>query len=405
MKKLLQHCSIIDGTGEDSRKNCWILIKDDYIEKIGYHSNEIPPDAEIKLNLSNNYVIPGMINCHVHIQRRHLHRSDVEATFKKGAAEVENLPDTQRILWAMKNAKYELKQGVTTIRDCGSKNRISIVLRDSINEGIISGPFVLACGFGIATTGGHETHLYQGAVEADGPYEMRKVVRKEIKEGADFIKFMGSGGLGGMPEREDPLWVEMNLDELEAGIQEAHNRYKKTTVHAMGSQAIQNAVRAGIDCIEHGGVIKENVLNIMSKEEVAYVPTISGIINVAKRMKNNGNVESYKRIYEIVINPIKISIKRALKKGIIIGCGTDTLGKMTEEIKILHSCGLSLRECIKAVTINGAKICGIEKNYGSIQCGQKADILGLSNNPLKDVEAYNEITLIMKNGEISYNDI
>jgi imidazolonepropionase-like amidohydrolase len=302
------------------------------------------------------------------------------------------------MLWAVKNAWKELQRGVTVIRDCGSKNRVSVDLRNSIKEGIINGPRVFACGFGIAATGGHETHKYQGAVEADGPDEIRKAVRAEIKAGADFIKFMGSGGIGGMPENEDPSWVEMGVDELEAGIREAHYRGKRTTVHAMSEEAILNALKAGIDCIEHGVMLNEQALDIMAVRGVYYVPTISGIAAAANREAESGKKEIAEIICNVVVEPLKSSIKRAYARGITIGCGTDTLGDVVDELKILNSCGLPGMECIRAATINAAKICGIEDKAGSVEAGKIADLLIVEGDPLEDIEALRKVRGVLKAG-------
>ncbi|MDW7659760.1 MAG: amidohydrolase family protein, partial [Bacillota bacterium] len=286
-------------------------------------------------------------------------------------------------------------------RDCASKNRINIVLRDMIRNGQVRGPNVLACGFGVAATGGHETHRYQGAVEADGPDEIRKAVRMEIKHGADFIKFMASGGLGGMPEHEDPDWVEMGEDELAAGIREAHDRGRRTTVHAMGTAAIHNALNAGVDCIEHGVCLDEAALSLMQARGVHYVPTLSGIEAVARREEERGDPALGALIRRRVVVPHRESVRQAAARGIRIGCGTDTFGDVVEELCLLQDCGLSAMDCLRAATGTAAEICGLDDRLGRLASGKKADLLVVNGNPLTDLRILRSIRLVIKDGMIA----
>lgn len=404
MRTIIENCTLVDGINDNPIENAWVLLENKLISSIGIHDQQKPPKADLRIDARGGTLLPGLFNLHVHIQRRHLSKKGAKGTFREGAPYIENSIDTKRMLWAFKNAWKEIQTGVTTIRDCSSKNRINIDLRNSIKEGIIKGPDVIACGFGIAATGGHETHKYQGAVEVDGPDEIRKAVRNEIKAGADFIKFMGSGGIGGMPENEDPNWVEMGIDELQAGITEAHNRGKKTTVHAMGEQAIMNALIAGIDCIEHGVMLSDRALDIMCENGINYVPTVSGITAVYKREAESGKKEVAELINERVVKPLNNSIQKAYKSGITIGCGTDTLGDVVEELKIFEACGMSKIDCIRTATLNAAKICGLEDIVGTVEVGKRADLLIVEKSPFEDLENLRSVFLIFKEGIIvDYN--
>lgn len=397
MRRLIVNCLLIDGIADEAARQSWVLWENDKITDIG-RNGQAPPqtDAEV-IDGAHCCLLPGLINLHVHIQRRHLHRSS-GGIFREGAPAIENSPDTKRLLWAVKNAWEELRGGVTTIRDAASKNRINNELRDYIKLGMIGGPRVISCGFGIAGTGGHETHRYQGAVEADGPDEIRKAVRLEIKMGADFIKFMASGGLGGMPEHEDPRWAELTVDELKAGVAEAHNRNRTATVHAMGAQPVLNALYAGIDGIEHGAVLTDEALDIMASRQVYYVPTLSGIATVAERELARGNGGLAGLMQEVVIQPQRQSVEKAYRRGIRIGCGTDTLGDMIQEMELLNACGLSRMDCIKAATAQGAAICRKIDEIGTIEKGKIADMILVQGNPLENLNRLREIRLVVKDG-------
>ena len=185
------------------------------------------PDGAIVQRFEDHTILPGLWNLHVHIQRRHLAR--VGSAFRGGAVAVENAPAGLKGVYAAINARAALTAGVTTIRDCSSGDHISLALRQAVGEGLLPGPRVIACGMGIAATGGHETHGYRGAVEADGPDAVRQAVRAEIAAGADFIKLMAGGGIGGFPDHEDPRTLEMTPEELTAAVDEAHRHGRRVT--------------------------------------------------------------------------------------------------------------------------------------------------------------------------------
>lgn len=402
MKTLIQHGNVIDCTKEQPQPHRnWILVDDGKIIDIGHEGIENEtPSYDKYIDACGCFIMPGLINLHVHIQRRHLHQKDSPSTIQGGTKYVENLKDTWRMVLAVKNAWYELKQGVTTIRDCSSKNRTNIDLREMISSGVVRGPHIIACGLGVAATGGHETHHYTGAVEADGPDEVRKAVRNEIKQGADFVKFMAGGGMAAMPEHEDPRWVEFSVKELLAGVEEAHNRNKMTAAHAIGTGSILNALLAGIDCIEHGAMLDDYALELMVKNGTFYVPTASGLANVYKRELAMGKPEVAKLMNSVVVEPLMNSILKAYKLGIPIGTGTDTLGEIIQEIQILHECGFSKLDALRAATAVSSRICGKEHLLGTVEIGKQADLLILESNPLEDIENLRKIRCVIKSGTI-----
>ena len=353
--------------------------------------------TDLVINAAGKYLLPGLINLHVHINRRHLSRQS--GVFRQNAPVIENLPDGQRMLFAMKNAWFELMQGITTLRDLSSVGRTSNLLRDAINTGIIKGPRLICCGLGIASTGGHETHRYTGAVQVDGPFEVAKAVRLEIREGADFIKLMVSGGLGGMPEHEHPEWTEFTIEEISAGVQAAHSHKKKVTVHAMGNEPVLNALRGGVDGIEHGAVLSNETLDIMADRNVYYIPTMSGITAVADKEAVSGDAKLAALIQELVVLPQRESVRNAYHHGILIGTGSDTLGNVHEELKLMIQCGMSVSDAIKTATSNAGKILGLGDCLGCIKEGYIADLLLVSDNPLENIENLKKAELILFNGQ------
>ena len=304
---IIRNCNIIDCTGK-LPYHADVRIQDGKITEIG---KILPADAvDDTYDASGAYLLPGLVNLHVHINRRHLSRGT--GVFRQGAPAIENSSDAQRVLYAARNAWFELAQGVTSLRDLCSVGRTASELKSTIASGLIRGPRMTVCGLGIASTGGHETHRYPGAVQVDGYDEVLKAVRTEIREGADFIKLMASGGLGGMPEYEHPEWAEFTVNEIKAACEAAHSHQKGVTVHAMGELPVLNSLAGGVDGIEHGAVLSQKALDIMKERGVYYVPTMSGITAVADKEAKNGSTTLAKTIREIVVYPQRDSVKRVI---------------------------------------------------------------------------------------------
>ncbi len=372
-----------------------VVIADDRIELITDKSIE---EGEV-IDAGGAYLIPGLINLHVHINRRNVSRST--GTFRMGAPAIELLPDGERMLYAARNAWFEmLNQGITTMRDLCSVGRTANYLKHAINAGTIRGPRLFVCGMGIAATGGHETHRYKGAVEVDGPAEVMKATRNEIRLGADFIKVMSSGGIGGMPEREHPDWAELSEEEIAAAVFAAHTHKREVTVHAMGIEPVLAALHGGVDGIEHGTVLNEEALDIMEKRHVYYVPTASGITAVANKEATQGSPELAATIKRLVVDPQRESIRKAKKRGLLIGAGSDTLGSVLNELLIFEECGFSRKECLDTATSNAAKILHMEDRIGYVREGYLADLVLVNGNPMEDLHNLSNVKMVFKDGNV-----
>ena len=388
---LIQNCTVIDCTGR-APYTADVKIENGKIAGIGSGLT----DPQI-IDGTGKYLIPGLVNLHVHINRRNLSRGT--GVFRQGAPAIENSSDARRMLYAARNAWYELLQGITAMRDLCSVGRTASELKAAIEAGLIRGPHMTVCGLGIASTGGHETHRYDGAVQADGVDEVLKAVRNEIRMGADFIKVMASGGLGGMPEHEHPGWSEYTVEEMRAAVSAAHSHNRIVTVHAMGALPVMNALLAGVDCIEHGAVLTDEALSMMCERGVFYVPTASGITAVAAKERKNGSAEMAAMMEDLVVFPQRESIRKAHEAGILIGAGSDTLGSVPEELLIFESCGLSSYEALQTGTRNAAVILGNAEKYGTVECGKAADLVLLRKNPLEDLHNITEVETVFLGGE------
>ena len=390
MDMVIKGATVIDCTGRMPYA-ADLQVENGVITRIGENLWD-----ETVVDGTGKFVIPGLVNLHVHINRRNVSRGG--SSFRQGAPAIENGSDFHRILFAARNAWYELSRGVTTLRDLCSVGRTASALKAAVEQEIIRGPRLVVCGLGIAATGGHETHRYPGAVEADGPDEVRKAVRTEIRHGADFIKVMASGGLGGMPEHEHPNWSEFTVEEMRAACEAAHSHNRTVTVHAMGELPVMNALEAGVDGIEHGAVLSDRTLDRMLERNVYYVPTASGITAVAARERRNGSSRLAEEMERIVVRPQRESIRKAHEKGILIGAGSDTLGSIPEELRILQACGLSAYEAMQTATRNAALILKND-SIGTIEVGKAADLVLLDGNPLEDLRNVERVDRVFLGGE------
>ena len=388
---IIRNVSIIDCTGRAPYISD-VQIENGRIAQIGENLSGAP-----QIDGTGKYLIPGLVNLHVHINRRNLSRGT--GVFRQGAPAIENSSDFHRMLYAARNAWYELSRGITTLRDLCSVGRTASELKSAIAAGIIRGPRLVVCGLGIATTGGHETHRYAGAVEVDGPDAVMRAVRNEIKHGADFIKVMASGGLGGMPEHEHPGWSEFTLEEMKAACTAAHSHNKGVTVHAMGELPVMTSLRGGVDGIEHGAVLSEEALDIMEERGVYYVPTASGITAVADKEARAGSAELAAMMRELVVDPQRESIRKAKERGILIGAGSDTLGSVPAELLLFEQCGMSRYEALQTATVNAAKILKNIDRFGTVESGKVADLVLLSGNPLDDLNNIESVERVFFEGE------
>jgi imidazolonepropionase-like amidohydrolase len=376
-----------------------VLVEDEKIIKIAQNSINIPRDTQ-KIPLDGQTLLPGFIDAHIHIC--------MDGSPDPVAASLSESP-TITTLKASLSARKTLKAGVTTVRDMGAKDGIDFGLRQAINSGLIPGPRMLISGRLICMTGGHG---WQIGLEANGPDEVRKAAREQIKAGADIVKLMATGGV--LTPAVEPGSEQFTEEELRAGVEEAHKAGKKTATHAMGTRGILNALKAGIDSIEHGVYLDDETVSIMVKRKTPLIPTISALYNIESKGVEAG-IPEYAVQKTLKVKPFHLeSIRMAREAGVPVAMGTDAgtpfnmHGENLGEIKLLVDYGgFSPMGAIEAGTRIAARVLGLEKELGTIEEGKLADLVMVEGNPLEDITALlkpESVRLVMQGGRLVKNE-
>ncbi len=392
----------IDGTifVGDGRilENTSIIVEGSIIRKVLNGMVTAPKDAKI-ISLSGCTLMPGLIDCHTHIS--------LDGSVDPFAHSMSE-PLPTKILRAAHNAQETLLAGVTTIRDMGGADNVDLEIKKAIQTGLIEGPRILASGRVICITGGHGWPIGR---EADGPDDVRRAVREQIKAGADLIKFMVTGGA--MTPGSDAGAMEMTREELEAGISEAHKAGRKTAAHAKGEAGIMTALRAGIDSIEHGTALTEEAISWMVEKNVPVIFTLSALYNLERKGVDAG-VPAYIMEKSLLCKQRRQeSIAMAQNAGVLTAMGTDAgtpldlHGENPCELERLVEVGYSPTQALMAATGIAARTIGLEKHLGTIEEGKQADLIVVKGNPVENISLLHNkhsLKLIMKNGESILND-
>lgn len=374
---------------QDSR----FLPKDILIEGESILRVEAGIEAHEDVNvadLTGKYVVPGLIECHAHLC---MNGGNMPMTV------MHNSNTSQILMECMHSMEKLLHAGITTVRDCGSTGMEVIALRDEVEKGRFEGPRIVSCGMAIKMTGGHFT----GKI-VDSPYEARKAARELIHDGAQFLKFMGSGGLG--REGEEPGVSELEVDEMRAAIEQGEKYGMASAVHCHGKQSILNALEAGATSIEHCSFMDEEVIEKLLEKGAYIVPTFTPYVRIAE----NGTVPGTWLTPFVVRTAAEVNERKgrqfsnACKAGVKIAFGRDCGATYTPhedflfEMKQMESYGMSRGDILNSATITAAENLRMQDKIGSITPGKLADLLVLSGNPMDDLANLTQAELILKGG-------
>ena len=361
------------------------------------------------IDLRGLVLMPGLMDMHVHFGQEY--QSKAERPIK-----VER--ETQAIL-ATAHAATTLKAGFTTVRQVGDSGFVSISLRDAIASGHVIGPRIFTAGKSIATTGGHADPTNGKAIDdydyptpeqgvINGPYESYTAVRQRYKDGADGIKLTVTGGVLSVAKSGDnPQFTE---EEIEAVVNAAKDYGMWVAVHAHGAEGMKRAVLAGVNSVEHGTFMTEEVMDLMIERGTYYVPTISAGEFVADKAKIDNYFPEIVRPKAASVGPqIGSTFGKAYKRGVKIAFGTDVgvqaHGTNWKEFVYMVKYGMDPMSAIQSATVETAKLLGEFDSIGSISVGKIADIIAVSGNPIKNIKNMENVVFVMKDGEVFFNDV
>lgn len=367
----------------------------------GYTS---PQSGDSLIDLTQKYVLPGLMDMHVHIESE----TNPQAYLQKFT-----LNEADIAFNAALYAKRTLMAGFTTVRDLGGTG-VNTSLRKAIERGAVIGPRIYSAGKSIATTGGHAdpTNSYRKDLMGDpGPAEgvinsaeeARKAVRHLYKTGADVIKITATGGV--LSVAKDGSGPQFRMEELEAIVETANDYGMITAAHAHGAEGMKRAVEAGITTIEHGTMMTPEIMELMKKKGTYYVPTISAGKFVAEKAKEEGYYPAVVVPKALEVGPmIQGTFSEAYKRGVKIAFGTDAgvfpHGDNAKEFEFMVEAGMKPMEAIQSATIVTARLLRAEDKLGTLEQGKLADIIAVDKNPLQDITALQNVSFVMKDGKI-----
>ena len=397
---------LIDGTGAPPIERGAVLVKGDAILAAGPRDSVVPPEGAPvdTLDYPHGTVLPGLIDSHVHL---------IGIGDGRTGDELVTLPDEILTVQAAENARRHLYSGVTTVRDCGAKNRTTFLLRQAMDMGIATGPRLLLSGRPMAIVGGHLSYF---GVEATGVDECRAAVRQLIKEGADFIKITATGG---STATSHPFRPSFNVDELTAIIEEAHKFGKHAAAHCASSQGMVNALDAGIDTVIHAYfkepdgtfLYRPEIAERIAEQGVFVNPTMHQARNRLWRLEEKAETEGLTpqeradvdegmRVQEIRYD----QVARMVDAGVRLTAGSDSawsylpMGFFQHEIQAHTEAGLSPLEAIVSATGDAAKSCWVYDDLGTLQAGRRADLLVVHGDPSQNIAALSDVVDVFKDG-------
>lgn len=363
--------------GEGSRISDIVALSDQHNTSTGSYAFDIDG--------SGKYLIPGLVNAHEHLD---MHRTPGTMHQRMDAT-----PE-QLTIRSSRNASWDLANGVTSVRDLGSKDASNIQIREAIEHGLLAGPRVVACGQMIAMTGGHGQPL---CVEVDGVDSALRETRRQLKLGADVIKVCASGGVVAR-ERENPWHAELSPEEIGAIVAEAHRRGVRVAAHAQPPAAIEMSVNAGVDSIEHGAFMNQDCAEMIAQSGTYYVPTIGDTVNVIAHGKQLGRPDWMIEAARNSLEHRREAVRLAIAAGAKFAAGTDVAGELGGEMAELVHCGMRPIDALIAGTAGGADLLGLAET-GTIAPGQIADMVLLESDPLQNLAAIEgTISLVFKAG-------
>lgn len=392
--------TLIDGTGGEPVSDSVVLVEGKRIAAVGKRGElEVPEDAAV-VDASGRFLLPGLIDLHVHI----FHRGFVPLASKGDEMAYASVI-------AANNLRSALQAGITTMRSVSDFKHLDLAMRTAVERGMLLGPRLFVAGTGLCITGGHGSSMPGVMHEVDGPDEIRKAIRTEVKAGVDLIKMLSS-------HRTDH--PEFSLEEIETGVREAHRLGRRLAIHAANLAGTRMAAEAGVDTIEHGSFVDEETAELMAEKCIFIVPTLWVKNHIPERIQKQREEQGEAAIWNLsekdleetetwfnrCVEQLPETMRLVKAKGVRIGAGTDNVfpdqpfARLPEEIEWLTRYGLTNMEAIESATRVGAEAIGAEEEFGTVEPGKYADMIMVKRDPLEDIAVLKEVSWVMKEGTV-----
>jgi imidazolonepropionase-like amidohydrolase len=402
---VIQAGALLDRPGETPRGPATILVRGGRIESV--RDGHIAPPAGARLiDLRKEFVLPGLIDAHVHIF------SDDDKM--RARLEANNRDIEDNLLIGVDNARRTLEAGFTTVRDLGSDVHSITALRDAIASGLIAGPAIVAAGPGISGTGGHADssnntnrdiaglRRSRASNLCNGADDCRRATREQISQGADVIKFTATGGVNS--NIAGGLGQQLFDDEMKAIVETAHLFGRKVAAHAHGADGIASALKAGVDSIEHATYTDAAVIAEFKRSKAWLVPTMVAPHAALAQARAGARSAATLAKAEETVAVHNENIAKAVRDGVRIAFGTDSgvadHGKNGKEFALLVKAGMTPAAAIRSATIDAATLLDRANRIGSLEPGKEADIVAVASSPLEDVTELERIRFVMRQGVI-----
>ena len=409
---VLKAARMFDGKSKALVQNAVVIVQGDKIVDVG--SNLPVPDGARVVDLGDATLSPGFMDAHTHLTL------DFSGNYNQRRLHELDLNVSEQAIQATAYARATVEAGFTTVRDLGSRfvssrEFVDVALRNSINKGVIVGPRMLVATKGIGATGGHfdptsgfrdflfgrEADYTDGI--ANGPDEIRKAVRFEVKNGADVIKAAVSGGVLSLADEVDT--PQLTPAEMSALVDESHRLRKKVAVHCHGDQAAREAIEAGVDSIEHGSFMKPETLTRMKNKGTFLTPTLMATEWIMSKIDNYPPALQAKA--KAAGAARSEMFRNAVKMGVRISFGTDAAvfphGQNAKEFKLMVDLGMTPIDALKSATANDAELLGLVQKVGTLEKGKLADIVAVPGDPTADITATERVSFVMREGKIIRN--
>ncbi len=370
-----------DGTLNAPRRNVDIVVEGGTVREVR--------DAEGRFDREAACIAPGLVNSHVHLEMSG--QPDPMGLIREYTS-------IQRTLHAVENARKTLRAGVTTVRDVGASDGIAIEVRDAVDRGRVPGPRVRAAGRVLCMTGGHGWPLGRAI---DSPWDARKGVREQRMAGADCIKLIATGGV--LTKGAVPGLAQLTVEEITAACEEAHRHGMRVAAHAIGTDGIKNALRSGVDSIEHGHMLDDEAIALFKERDAYLVPTLAAPTCILEHAETGGQPDFVVRKAREINEHMLQNIRRAFEGGVKIAGGSDAgtpfnyHENYAYEVALMHRLlGMSPLQALHAATQTAAEFVGLQR--GVLQAGEPADLLLLEQDVDRDLNALARPAAVLKDG-------